>query len=672
MTKWCDRYYALAALALLSIPPAAQAENNAQQPFTIDDLVRIEDVSQPVFAPDGERLVYVVESQGTSDARQSDLWSVSWAEGDAQLLLASPERSESTPEYSRDGQTLAFLRDGGEPDETQLWLIPASGGEPRQVSRLPGGVSDYSLSPDGRSAVVVAEVGAHVGSTAEVPPPIVVTRFQFKADGRDWLDDRRQQLFRIDLATGQTTQLTSGDFDNSQPSWSPDGSAIAFVSKRCDEADRHYCSDVYVLAPEGGEPRRISTFEGGDADPDFEAGGPRWSPDSQRLVWLQASDERLTWYAPFQLVVANIETGEIARPAWIDRWFYQPRWSADGRSILALVEQDRDTWLARIDVESGAIDYLTSGARFAYDFAIASNGRIAVLDGDAASPTALRSVEPEPRTLSTQNAWLAERTLGETRDIAFASGDTDIHGLLVLPPGHSAGQRHPLIVRLHGGPVYQFSHEFMADWQVYAAHGYAVLGINPRGSSGRGAAFAQAQMAAWGTVDVSDISAGIDHVIAMGVADPQAIGVGGWSYGGILTNYMIASDPRIRAAASGAGMGNFLGGYGADQYSRDYEFELGRPWENPDRWTTLSYPFFHADRITAPTLYLCAASDTNVPCIGSEQMYQALRSLDVPAQLVIYPGENHSLSVPSYIRDRMQRQLDWYDRWLRSGVDLAE
>jgi dipeptidyl aminopeptidase/acylaminoacyl peptidase len=237
---------------------------------------------------------------------------------------------------------------------------------------------------------------------------------------------------------------------------------------------------------------------------------------------------------------------------------------------------------------------------------------------------------------------------------------------LILPDNYKEGERYPLIVRLHGGPVYQFSHEFMFDWRLYAAKGYAVLAVNPRGSSGRGFDFARAIYADWGNVDVKDISAGIDHAIELGVADPERIGVGGWSYGGILTNYMIASDKRIKAAVSGAGMSNFLGGYGVDQYAREYEFEIGLPWRDRKKYDRISYPFFHADRITAPTLFKCGGADWNVPCIGSEQMFQALRSLDVETELVIYPDENHTLVRPSFIRDRLERNLNWYDRYLKS------
>lgn len=653
----------LAAGVLLLASPAAAQRQTAFEPA---DLRREATIAEPVFTPDGATVIYSVEAEGLGDVRQTDLWAAPWADGPPRRLTDTPTSSEWAPEVSADGRTIAYLSDAGE-EGTQLWLLPTGGGTARRVGAVPGGIEAFSLSPDGRAAVVVAEVGVRVGTAEDDKAPIVIDRFQMRMDGRPWLDDRRRHLFRLDLTTGATTPLTIGDFDEDMPAWSPDGRWIAFVSRRCPEPDRHYCSDVYVMPSEGGQIRRISSFAGGDSDPDWEGGGPRWSPDSRRLVWLEGGDERLTWYTPFQLAVADIETRQVERPGRIDRWFYAPRWSPDGRSVLAMVEQDRDTWLARVDVASGAIDYLTEGARFASAFAVAADGRIAVVDGDVRAPATLNAVERGGRTrvLADHNPWVGQRRQAEVRDVSWVSDGVEIHGLLTLPPRWRQGDAPPpLIVRLHGGPVYQYSHEFMADWQVYAARGYAVLAPNPRGSSGRGEAFARAQMANWGGPDVIDVSAGIGWAIQNGFADPNRIGVGGWSYGGILTNYMIAQDSRIRAAVSGAGMANFLGGYGVDQYARDYELELGAPFENPDLWLRLSAPFFDAPRISAATLYLCAEADHNVPCAGSQQMFQALKSVGATTQLVIYPGESHGLTTPSHIEDRLRRHLEWYDRHL--------
>jgi dipeptidyl aminopeptidase/acylaminoacyl peptidase len=283
-------------------------------------------------------------------------------------------------------------------------------------------------------------------------------------------------------------------------------------------------------------------------------------------------------------------------------------------------------------------------------------------------PYTISAVEPTGlRTLADHNAFLETRELAKAEAFTYRNGDIELEGLLIKPIGYVEGQRYPTIVRLHGGPVYQFSREFMPDWQVYAANGFAVVALNPRGSSGKGFDFAKAIYADWGNVDAKDVLAGIDHVVAMGVADPQRLGIGGWSYGAILTNAVIATDPRFKAAISGAGASNMYGMYGHDQYIREYELELGTPWANRDVYDRASFPFLHSDRIVTPTLFQCAAEDLNVPCLGAEQMYQALRSRNVPTQLMVFPGETHGLTVPSYLKDRMIRNLGWYSRWLKGG-----
>ncbi len=204
-----------------------------------------------------------------------------------------------------------------------------------------------------------------------------------------------------------------------------------------------------------------------------------------------------------------------------------------------------------------------------------------------------------------------------------------------------------------------------AQW--FAANGYAVLRVNYRGSDGRGSKYQKAIAADWGHYEVEDLEAGVDHVIKMGVADPDHMGVGGWSYGGILTDYMIASDTRFKAATSGAGTAFTVSFYGTDQYIIQYDYEIGPPW-NPKSWETyqkISYPFLHADRIKTPTLFLGGERDFNVPVQGGQQMYEALRSLGIDTQLIIYPNEFHGIQRPSYVRDRYERYLAWYDKHLK-------
>ena len=649
-----------AAFALVASPIAAQEKTS----ITLDDVHRIADLSEPVFSPDGDFIAYTVSTHNLeTDAAVSDLWRVSW-QGEKEALTSTPGKSEWAPAYG--GGVIAFLSDATEDEETQVFVMPAGGGKARQATAIKGGVSEFALSPNGKTIIAVAEVGPSVGADPEKPKPIVIDRFQFKEDGRGYIDDRRYHLFRIDAASGKAEQITEGAADYFSPVWSPDGTQIAYVSARTEREDRHFDYDVFVMAPQkGANPRKVSNYQGSDADPD-SGSKPQWSADGRKLVWLQAREDKWIYYSPFELTVADLDTGEVKPLARIDRWFYSPRWSPDGKAVYALIEQDRDTWAAKIDLETEEIAYLTSGPRFAADLAVASNGRVAVLDGTIDRPYELSAIDEGVRPLTDHNAWLAERRLGEVRDISLRSGKEEIHGFLALPENYQQGERYPLIVRLHGGPVYQFSHEFMFDWRLYAAKGYAVLAVNPHGSSGRGFDFARSIYADWGAKDVKDISAAIDYAVEVGVADPARIGVGGWSYGGILTNYMIASDKRIKAAVSGAGMSNFLGGYGADQYVREYEFEVGLPWRDKKIYDRISYPFLHADRISAPTLFLCAGADWNVPCLGSEQMYQALHSLDIKTQLVVYPDENHGLTVPSFIEDRLQRHLDWYGKYLKA------
>jgi dipeptidyl aminopeptidase/acylaminoacyl peptidase len=199
---------------------------------------------------------------------------------------------------------------------------------------------------------------------------------------------------------------------------------------------------------------------------------------------------------------------------------------------------------------------------------------------------------------------------------------------------------------------------------MFAAKGFVVLRVNYRGGSGRGLQFAKAITADWGHKEVEDLLAGVDYLVARGTADKERLGVGGWSYGGILTDYTIASDRRFKVAISGAGSGNQLSTYGSDEYVLQYNNELGPPWNDTALWLKVSYPFFHADRIHTPTLFMGGEKDFNVPITGSEQMYQSLRTLGVPAELVIYPGQHHVFTRPSYLKDMAERMSAWLDRYL--------
>jgi dipeptidyl aminopeptidase/acylaminoacyl peptidase len=278
-----------------------------------------------------------------------------------------------------------------------------------------------------------------------------------------------------------------------------------------------------------------------------------------------------------------------------------------------------------------------------------------------------------PRQLSHENVWLDSVTLATTREVTVHSRDgTPVSGFILTPPGYTAGHAYPTILRIHGGPVEQYDDSFEFDWQLLAAHGYVVVAGNPRGSSGRGQAYTSAIFADWGNKDSQDLFAVVDQAVADGIADSSRLGVGGWSYGGILTDEVIARTTRFKAATSGAGMANAFAGYGTDEYVREYEAELGTPWTHPELWMRVSFPFLHADRIVTPTLFFCGDLDANVPLINSEQLYQALRSLGRQTALIVYPGEYHEFTKLTHLRDRLQRYLGWYDHFLAPGAQAAQ
>ncbi|MCP5382770.1 MAG: S9 family peptidase [Kordiimonadaceae bacterium] len=632
--------------------------------FQLEDMHKIQDVSAPSLSPDGKNVAYSISIDDLkTDKKVSDIWIIPYQGGNPKNLTKSKNKSEWSPQFSPDGKWIAYFGEGKDEGETQIFIMKTNGRSKRQISFIKGGVIDFDWAPDSKRIVLSAFNGGAEPSEAGTAPPIVIDRFQFKEDWVGYLAGARRQLHILDIKSGQNIQITNDDRDHWMPSWSPDGKWIAYISKDSGDVDRNLDTDVFIMLPEkDGESRRISNFKGTDVDP-YWMSPPEWSPDSKKLVWLTSGMSKWIYYAPWQLTVGDIESGETRSLAWIDLCFYLPKWSGDGKYIYSLIEKDRSTLVARINVETEEISYLTEGNKFALGFDVSGNDHIVVQQSDDNTPYELFAVDNQDRALTNHNIWLETKKLANTEKFEFDSDGHDIGGLIVYPPDYDKNRRYPAIFRLHGGPVYQFSHEFMYDWQIYAAQGYIVVGINPRGSSGKGFDFAKAIYADWGNVDSRDILAGADYLTNKNIIDPERLALGGWSYGGILTDYVIATDSRFKAAISGAGAGNMLGMYGHDQYSREYELELGTPWKNREVYEKVSFPFLHADRIKTPTLYQCSEKDFNVPCLGAEQMYQALRSLDIESKLIIYPDQHHGIVVPSYLEDRMKRNLDWYNRY---------
>jgi dipeptidyl aminopeptidase/acylaminoacyl peptidase len=309
----------------------------------------------------------------------------------------------------------------------------------------------------------------------------------------------------------------------------------------------------------------------------ISAASPAWSPDGKSIAYLQGGEPKLIEYATDTLAVVPAAGGKpLLLTASLDRNVGNPRWSIDGKSLEFMVEDDRAQYLARVPAAGGKIEHIAGARDTIAEFSTA-HGKHALLISNPLQPAEVyrmgRNRCPAPAQPSERLAQ--GRETRAVQEIAFKSKDgTDVHGFLLKPPG--ARRPLPTILRIHGGPQSQYPLAFSFEWQIIAAHGYAVVAANPRGSTGRGQAYCAAIFANWGGPDVQDELAAVDYAVKAGVADPARLGVGGWSYGGMLTNYVIASDTRFKAATSGASISDILGGYGNDQYAYDYETELGR------------------------------------------------------------------------------------------------
>jgi dipeptidyl aminopeptidase/acylaminoacyl peptidase len=668
--------HALPLLAALTATAAgqtlsAQAPQAAPRALTAGDLVyRLRAVSDPQLSPDGNWVAYTVTTTDSSkNRRDADIWMTSWDGTQTVRLTATPER-ETTPRWSPDGRYLAFLSGREEGHGSQVWLLDRRGGEAQRLTTIKGGVDAFAWSPDAKRLVLVATVDLDTTAKDTTKKrPIVIDRYRYKEDVSGYLTTERSHLLLLDVAAKRVDTLTTGTADDGAPSWSPDGTRIAFVRTTPPEPGTGDQSDVYVVeARRGAEPRALTAFPGPDDGP------LAWSPDGAWVAFFRTDDPKYYAYQLQKLAIVRADASAPARilTAGFDRPLDAPTFSVDGRSVLVLADDDRVTSLVRVAVADGRVERVDQGKHviLRYSAGTLAGSRIALLRSTPERPAEVFAGEGATlRQLSHQNDSLfAAVRVSPTEDFVSKSADgTEVHGVVVRPAGTAAGTRLPLILWIHGGPNGQDDYSFSANRQLFAANGYAVLSVNYRGSDGRGLAFQRAIFADWGHKEVEDLLGAVDEAVRSGVADPDRLGIGGWSYGGILTDYTIATTTRFKAAISGAGSALQLAIYGTDQYITQYELELGPPWQSRDLWIKLSYPFFGADRITTPTLFMGGEADFNVPIIGGEQMYQALRELGVPTQLVVYPGQYHGLTDPSFLKDRFDRWVAWYNRYLKPG-----
>jgi dipeptidyl aminopeptidase/acylaminoacyl peptidase len=666
-----------AVVLSFSLFAAAQAPVTVKHNMTPDDLAKLVRVGRPVLSPDGKLIAYTVSHVDVdADKGVNELWMIGW-DGQNDVQLTYGPESVGDPQWSPDGRYLSFTSGReGKAKGSQVWVLDRRGGEARQLTEVKQDLDGYQWSPDGKTLLLTLrekdEPEPEKGAKPANPKPIVIDRFHFKQDVEGYLTEKKDHLYLFDVETKKLTKLIGPAPEKDKPlderyaeeqaEWSPDGRMVAFVSNQSvPDPDRTVNSDVFVVeAKAGSAARKLTTFAGTDEGP------LSWSPDSKRIAYRQGTSERYSIYEMPQLAVVDVASGKTELVAKsLDKWVTGPVFSEDGRSLLTAVDDDRLETPISVSLD-GTVTPLTTERGAAYGLTEKA-GHIALIWTTDASAQEIYSLEEgKLRKLTSHNdAALATLNLAATEDLSAKTKDgNEVHGLLTMPVGYKSGTKVPMLLFIHGGPTGQDEHAFDTSRQIFAGHGYAVLNVNYRGSTGRGHAYSETINADWGNKEVTDLMAAVDAAVATGRIDPEKLVVGGWSYGGILTDYTIASTTRFKAASSGAGMGNLIVLYGIDEYILQYENEIGPPWKNPELYLKLSYPFFHADRIKTPTLFMGGDRDFNVPLEGGEQMYQALKSVGTPAELIVYPGQFHGFTRPSFVKDRYVRWMAWYDKYL--------
>ncbi|MFN3851579.1 MAG: S9 family peptidase [Spirosomataceae bacterium] len=651
-------------LLLALIASFSNTYSQTKRPLKPSDVFRLQNIGDPQISPEGNWVAYTLSSvDSVKNRRNSDLWMVSW-DGKESIQLTHTPDGESQPRWSPDGKYLSFVSSRNGLTSSQIWVMDRRGGEAKQLTDLKkGDLTDYAWSPDGKKILLSIRNAADT-SKSKTPKPIVIDRFQFKRDVEGYITKKTTHLYLYDVATKKIDTLTKGDYDEISPRWSPDGSQIAFVSNRTADPDRNSNSDIWVIdAKPNAQMKQITTWTGRDSSPE-------WSPDGKQIAYTRStSSENYIMYDQSILCVVSKDGGEPKLLSkTLDRPVGSPRWTKDGSSLMAIVTDDRTRYVAQFAATDGKMTKVIGGNRTFNTIEKHPTGVFVSTMSDSQTPAEIYAIENGNirRLTKHQEDFLSNLTLATVEGFTSKSKDgAMVSNILYRPANAKSGQKLPTILFIHGGPVAQDEFNFDLSRQMLAAAGYAVVAVNYRGSSGRGLDFCKAINADWGNKEVLDILGATDYLVQNGIADPEKLGIGGWSYGGILTDYTIASDTRFKAASSGAGVAMISSLYGVDQYILQYENELGSPWKNFDKYVSLSYPFLKADKIKTPTQFMVGENDFNVPAVGSEQMYQAFKSLGIPTELIIYPGQFHGFTNPAFQKDRFERYINWFDKYLK-------
>ena len=635
-----------------------------KRPVRPDDLYLLRSVNDPQVSPDGRRVAFVVgRADHESDGDHRQVW-VAPTDGREPARPFTTGGEDHSPRWSPDGRFLAFVSDRGE--KNQIFLAPLDGGEPRQLTHAEHGVASPAWSPDGRRLAFVARVGP----APDREKGRVVRHLRSRLDGVGWFDERRMHIFTVEVDGGAERQMTDGDWHDEQPAWSPDGATIAFVADReLDRHDRHMRGDIWVVPASGGRARRLTRARG-------IAAAPAFSPDGRFVAF--ASHEygsQGTARAP-QLMIVPASGGAAPRSlsAPLDRGTvglsFVPgatlRWLPDSSGVVFVVVDAGRMSLHVARLDGGTPRRLIAGERQIEVFDLASDGkRVAFVASWVDEPQEVYTATVtgrQERRVSDANGELRTTCVFGTADRmrSRAPDSVESESLVIRPPVARRG-RASLALEIHGGPHGMHPSSFAwLKYQVLAGAGYTVLLPNPRGSGGYGDAFSLACVEDWGGGDFDDLMGAVDECVERYGVDPRRLYVGGYSYGGFMTAWVVGHTDRFRGALVGAPVTDHVSMFGTSDVPLFSRFEHGgTPWERPDEYAKRS-PVTHLPDVRTPVLILHREGDMRCPIGQSEELFTGLRVLGKEVEMVRYPGGSHVGAAPSHRVDELERTVAWY------------